>query len=158
MTGADSGLPGLRRAVPADANAVAALVQLAYEHYVERIGVTPAPMLDDYARVIGEHEAWVLEEDESLVAALVLVPMSDHLFVDNVAVHPACQGRGIGRALLDLAEGRARELGVSELRLYTNALMTDNVALYGRLGWEETERRRDGDYDRVFMRKFVAPA
>ncbi len=156
MTLADSGQPGLRRAVSADAEAVAELVQLAYGHYVERIGVTPAPMLDDYAGVIREHEVWVLEEDASLAAALVLVPKSDHLFVDNVSVHPACQGRGIGRALLEMAEARARELGVTELRLYTNALMTENIALYRRLGWEETERRHDGGYDRVFMRKPVA--
>ncbi len=115
----------------------------------------PAPMLDDYARVIDEHEVWVFDEVESLAAAIVLVPKSGHLFVDNIAVDPASQGRGIGRRLLELAAARARELGVSELRLYTNALMTENIALYGRLGWEETERRRDGAYDRVFMRMSV---
>ena len=155
MTGADSSLPGLRCAGPADADAVAELVERAYRHYIERIGVTPAPILDDYARVIRECEVWVVEEDVSLVAAMVLVPNADHVLVDNVAVHPACQGRGIGSRRLDLAEARARELGVSEMRLYTNALMTQNIALSRRLGWEETDRRHVGGYDRVSMRKFV---
>jgi ribosomal protein S18 acetylase RimI-like enzyme len=155
VSDAGSVLPGLRRAVPADADAVAEVVGRAYEHYVEHIGVTPAPMLDDYARVIEEHEVWVLEEADGLAAALVLVPKSGHLFVDNVAVHPAFQGHGLGRALLDLAAARAGDLGVSEMRLYTNAMMTENIALYRRLGWEETDRKHDGGYDRVFMRKSV---
>ena len=40
-----------------------------------------------------------------------------------------------------------------ELRLYTHETMTENIALYTRLGFAETGRGHDAGYDRVFMTK-----
>ena len=39
----------IRAATPADAPAVAEIVDQAYRHYITRIGKPPGPMLDDYA-------------------------------------------------------------------------------------------------------------
>ena len=36
--------------------------------------------------------------------------------------------------------------------------MTENIALYTRIGFAETGRGREGGYDRVFMSKRVSPA
>ncbi|MBV9898154.1 MAG: GNAT family N-acetyltransferase, partial [Chloroflexi bacterium] len=63
------------------------------------------------------------------------------------------QGRGLGKRLLEFAEGEAKRLGFSEVRLYTNALMTENRALYARVGYVEYERRDVDGRDTVFMRK-----
>ena len=71
-------------------------------------------------------------------------------------MRPDRQGRGFGRALLGFAEIEARRLGLTELRLYTHEKMTENIALYERLGFTETGRGREAGYDRVFMRKLVA--
>ena len=38
------------------------------------------------------------------------------------------------------AERQATQAALPRLRLYTNALMTANIALYARLGYQETER------------------
>ncbi len=81
---------------------------------------------------------------------------ADHLLVHNVAVTPERQGEGIGRALLDFAADRARGLGLPELRLYTHEAMTENLALYERLGWQEYERRQENGFARVFMRKTLS--
>jgi ribosomal protein S18 acetylase RimI-like enzyme len=51
------------------------------------------------------------------------------------------------------AEAEARVLGLPELRLYTNELMTANVAWYPRLGYRETERRAERGFARVFFEK-----
>jgi ribosomal protein S18 acetylase RimI-like enzyme len=83
-------------------------------------------------------------------------PGEDHMFVDNVAVAPGHQGRGLGRRLVLFAEERAREVGLSEIRLYTNEKMHENLAFYGKLGFEETDRGLDGGYRRVFMRKWLS--
>ncbi len=72
---------------------------------------------------------------------------------DNVAVEPACQGQGIGRALLAFAEAEARRRGFAELRLSTNVLMAPNIALYRRRGYAETERREESGFRRVYMAK-----
>jgi ribosomal protein S18 acetylase RimI-like enzyme len=83
----------------------------------------------------------------------VLLPKVDHLLLDNVAVMPEQQGQGVGRRLIAFAEQEARRLGFAELRLYTQATMTENIALYRRLGFVETDRGQQAGYDRVFMTK-----
>jgi len=60
--------------------------------------------------------------------------------------------------LLDLAEQHARRLRLSEIRLYTNEAMTENVAYYARHGYVETHRAEQDGFRRVFFRKPVAPA
>ena len=129
------------------------LVRMAYSKYVERIGKVPAPMLGDYAALIRAGEVWVAVEDGEMLGALVMRPAEDHLFLDNVAVAPGHQRRGLGRELLAFAEERAEREGLPEVRLYTNEKMHENLAVYARLGFEETERKIEGGYRRVFMRK-----
>jgi N-acetylglutamate synthase-like GNAT family acetyltransferase len=148
----------VRRATPADARAIESLVELAYARYVERMGMRPAPMDVDYAVEIAEREVWVAPRERPPVGVLVVHPEADHLFVHNVAVDPAQQGRGLGKALLGLAERRAEELGLCELRLLTNELMTENRAIYAHLGWEETEVRSEHGYRRAYFRKRLGDA
>ena len=89
----------------------------------------------------------------TIAAIIVLLPEPDHLLLDNIAVLPDRQGQGLGRQLIAFAEDEARRLGYAELRLYTHEKMTENIALYTRLEFEETGRGREAGYDRVFMTK-----
>ncbi len=145
----------IRPATAADLAAIRALVEAAYAPHVAAIGRRPAPMDADYAAHIAAGEAFVLEDGGVLAGLVVWRAEAEHGFVDNVAVDPARQGRGIGRRLLDFVEAEAKRLGLPELRLYTHARMTENLTLYPRLGWEETERRAEAGFDRVFFRKPV---
>ena len=125
--------------------------------YIERIGKPPGPMLDDYGALIADGVISVSEDSDGTIAALiVLLPKPDHLLLDNIAVRPYRQGRGLGRQLIALAEAEARRLGHAELRLYTHQKMTENIALYARLGFVETGRGQEAGYDRVFMTKRLA--
>ena len=147
----------IRPARPEDAEAVRHLVQDAYGHYVSRLGKPPGPMLDDYARRIADGHVWVLDEGGQLAGLLVLEDLPDGaLLLDNVAVSPSAQGKGHGRALIAFAEAEARRRGHSEVRLYTHVLMTENQALYARLGFHETARVSERGYDRVYMGKATA--
>lgn len=144
-----------RRARPDDAPALTAIATAAYSGYLARMpeGVRPAPLDADYAAAIAHDETWVAELDGRVVGYLVLVAAPDHLLLENVAVDPGAQGRGVGRELLDLAETRARDLGMPEVRLFTHATMVENQRLYERRGYVETGRRRDDEFDRVFYVK-----
>jgi ribosomal protein S18 acetylase RimI-like enzyme len=143
----------IRRAAPADADAMRRVVDAAYGHYIARIGKPPGPMLDDYARRIADRQAWVLEDDGRIVGILVLEQGPHGLLLDNVAVVPGSQGRGFGWTLIEFAEAEARRRGFDEIQLYTHALMSENIALYRRIGFVETHRAREKGYDRVYMTK-----
>jgi GNAT superfamily N-acetyltransferase len=143
----------IRPALPDDAAAVAACVREAYAGYVERIGREPAPMAADYAALIAAGEVWAAREHGVLVGVLVLRPRPPALFVENVAVLPARQGRGLGRALLAFAEEHARDAGLTEVTLYTNERMTENLRFYPALGYAETGRGVEDGFSRVFYRK-----
>ena len=144
----------IRLARPEDRATVEAIVRDAYSIYIPRIGKPPGPMLDDYNVLIAEGAVSVLEENDGLIAAIiVLLPETDHLLLDNIAVRPDRQGQGLGRQLIAFAEAEARRLGHAELRLYTHETMSENIVLYTRLGFIETGRGHENGYDRVFMTK-----
>jgi RimJ/RimL family protein N-acetyltransferase len=152
--------PGVRRATPADARQVARVAEAAYSPYLERMdGARPGPLDADYAAAVTDSEAWVVERDGAVIAFLLLVPEGDAMLLDNVAVLPAHHGTGIGRALLALAEGRARALGLDRIRLFTHVTMVENQRLYERLGYVETHRGGESGLVRVFYEKPLgAPA
>jgi 8-oxo-dGTP pyrophosphatase MutT (NUDIX family) len=143
---------GIRTAVSADAGWVREVVHAAFKPYVERIGKEPAPMLEDFGEAIARSEVYVTDERD---AVIVLLPRNDHLLVEDVAVHPSSQGRGVGTRMMRFAETRATELGLGELRLHANVVMVENHRFYAALGYEETGRAQQDSYDRVFFRKVV---
>lgn len=146
----------IRQALDGDEAEVRRVIDAAYLPYVERIGVRPGPLDDDYADLIRRGQVWLLSDEQRTCSVLVLCPEPGAMLLSNVAVDPACQGRGLGRALIDFAEARAREAGFSLIRLYTNAAMTGNVQLYQRLGYRETHRGTEHGFNRVFMEKVLA--
>lgn len=146
----------IRPARPEDAPAIRQLVHDAYAHYVARLGKPPGPMLDDYDARILAGQAWLSEHDGTLEGVLVLEPTTGNaLLLDNVAVAPHAQGKGLGRALVAFAETEARRRNCTELRLYTHVLMTENLALYQRLGFHETGRVNEKGYHRIYMTKIT---
>jgi ribosomal protein S18 acetylase RimI-like enzyme len=151
------GTYALRPATDADAGKVAELVDAAYGQYVERIGRLPGPMTEDYAEVIAKRQVTVAESDGSIVGVLVAGVTDEGFAIDNVAVDPSRRGTGLGRALLELAEAEARRAGFDSIYLYTHEKMTENLELYSRIGYIEYDRRSQGDFSLVFMRKRLDP-
>ncbi|HWO15939.1 MAG TPA: GNAT family N-acetyltransferase, partial [Solirubrobacterales bacterium] len=123
-----------------------------YGMYVERIGGRPMPMDDDYAERVDRGLVFVADNG-GVIGLIVLIQEPDHVLIENVAVDPDRQGEGIGRALLAHAETTAQESGNPAVRLYTNAKMTENLALYSSLGYKEVDRRRENGFERVFLSK-----
>src|SRR5205085_11112585 len=140
----------IRTTQPSDREAIEDIVERAYTRYVERIGRRPAPMDADYAKAIANAQVHVANDAAgTILGVVVLVQAAEHVLVENVAVDPSHQGEGIGRSLLAFAEQTARDQGLPELRLYTNAAMTENLALYPRLGFTEAGRRGHRGFERV---------
>lgn len=145
----------IRPASTEEADALHALVLRAYADYPEQIGVRPAPMDDDYGARVAAGQAFVADDDGELVGALVLVAGDGHLQIENVAVEPSWQGRGLGGELMRFAQAQAVALGLSELRLYTNVAMARNRVIYAHLGYRETELEEGPRFTRVHFVKRV---
>ena len=149
--------PILRRATDSDARGITELVAAAYRDYEPLLGRTPQPMLVHYAEAVREHEIWVLDADGVLVGVLELDPRPDHLWIENVAVAPGWQGRGLGRDLLRHAEDEARGHDLDEVGLLTNERYVANIAMYTHYGYRETHRVSHQGTDLVFFRKRLVP-
>lgn len=143
----------IRPATAADAPAVRAIAEAAYRPYVARNGLEPAPLHEDYAARIAEGVLWVLDDAGTIRGYVVLLDRPDHLMLDNVAVDPAAHGQGLGRLLLDFAEARAAQAGLPAVRLYTQDIMVENLAIYARRGYRETHRAREHGLSRVYLEK-----
>jgi ribosomal protein S18 acetylase RimI-like enzyme len=145
--------PVIRPAVAEDVPGITACACAAFLGYIERIGRQPAPMLEDYAKVIAEHQVHVAVLGERVAGFLELMVDDEGLRIETVAVDPSSQGTGVGRALLRFAEAEARRQGYPSLYLMTNEKMTENQALYSRIGYVLYDRRTVNGYTRVVMRK-----
>jgi ribosomal protein S18 acetylase RimI-like enzyme len=143
----------IRRADPADVPAVTAVVHAAYGHYPQRIGFRPRPMTDDYAEVVRSKSVSVLVMQRAVVGVVVLDIDIEGFVVDNVALNPSFRGKGLGKVLLEFAEAEARREGFDSICLCTHEKMTENLALYARIGYVEYDRRSRGAFSLVYMRK-----
>jgi len=124
-----------RRAEEADAPEIRRLTREAYSKWVARIGREPKPVTADYAQAVRDHRIDLLYCRGELAGLIETIPMPDHLLIENVAVAPAFQSRGLGRILMAHAEAIASSMGFREIRLYTNHAFDENVRLYLRLGY-----------------------
>src|SRR5258708_39927896 len=125
----------LRRAGASDAPAIRALTREAYAKWVPLIGREPKPMTADYAEAVRSHRIDLLDLEGVLAALIETIVEADHLLIENVAVSPAFQGRGLGRKLMAHAEQIAASAGHRETRLYTNKLFAENIDPYRNPGY-----------------------
>ncbi|MCM5682875.1 GNAT family N-acetyltransferase [Schlegelella sp. S2-27] len=90
-----------------------------------------------------DYRVWLAELDGEPVGTLALAVMDNlahrcapSALVEDVAVHPRCQGRGVGRRLIGHAIEQARAKGCYKLALSSNARRQSAHAFYERLGFQ----------------------
>jgi predicted N-acetyltransferase YhbS len=127
--------PTIRRAGPADAEAVRALTRRAYAKWVPLIGREPVPMTADHARAVRDDVVDLAIEGDAIVALVHMVLRPDDLLVENLAVLPEAQGRGLGDMLLAHAERFAAAEGRPAVRLYSNVRFEANLRFYAARGY-----------------------
>ncbi len=110
-------------------------------------------MTEDYVEVIRQRRVTVAENEQGIVGVLVLDVTEEGFLLENIAVHPSLHGKGLGRELLQLADAEARRAGFGSIYLYTHERMTENQALYAKIGYVEYDRRSEKGFARVYMRK-----
>ncbi|QPM91048.1 GNAT family N-acetyltransferase [Pseudooceanicola algae] len=104
-----------------------------------------------------QKELWILPGVGSPAACMILTPQVDALYIGKLAVAEKARGQGLARQLLDLADSRARALGLPRLRLQTRVELTENHATFTALGFAETARTSHPGYDRPTSLTYERP-
>ncbi len=135
----------LRRATGADQADIEAVQHAAYADTAKTIGRKPIPLTWDYAEVIATWDVLVAEDERGICGVLILQLRPEDLYLESIAVDPRQRGTGLGNRLLAATDEAARQNGRDVVRLLTNALNVDRIALYERRGYrlERTESLDD---------------
>jgi GNAT superfamily N-acetyltransferase len=110
----------------------------------------------DLARQAESGEVWVMGQPP--VAAMVLTPKADALYLGKLAVDRGFRGEGLARRLIACAEGRARAGGWAALELQVRVELVENQRVFAGLGFVETGRTAHEGFDRptsITFRKTV---
>lgn len=98
-----------------------------------------------------------LKVDDDIAAFAITQVVLDEATLFNIAVDPAYQRRGLGRALLEHVIDEVEKRGVATLWLEVRASNAGAIALYEGLGFNEATIRRnyypttDGHEDAIVM-------
>ena len=113
-------------------------------------------MTADYDVAVRDHRIDLLYIEGTLAALVEMIDQGDRLLIENLAVSPGYQRRGLGTSLLAHAEEVAASLGRDRIWLYTNRRFDGNVELYRRNGYRiDSEESIDGGLVRINMSKVV---
>lgn len=143
----------MRRAEESDVEIVHQIVRAAYSKWISVIGREPTPMTADFNKALREHDIYLAIVAGDVVGLIEIRLGADHLWIENVAVHPLRQGIGIGRRLLSHVESKAAQAEIGEIRLQTNEAFGANIALYVALGYVIDRREPFMGGKTVFMSK-----
>jgi putative acetyltransferase len=135
----------------ADADALRAI----FREYFSWLGpdaCVPDPEAE-LAALPGGYDAILLARDgEEIAGCVALRPLEDGACeMKRLYVRPTTRGSGGGRALVEAATVRARELGYATMRLDTLPTMDAARALYRSLGFRPIERYNDNPIEGVLF-------
>ena len=134
---------------PADAAEIAALIQEAFESHRGRLHPSPGALketAESIARRLAQERALVAEAERRIGACIFMTLRSaEELYVGRLAVLPSWRGRGVARRLVEAAERVAVREGRRALSLSVRAALTENIAVFERLGFRQVGRRPHPD-------------
>ncbi|SDQ77349.1 GNAT family N-acetyltransferase [Quadrisphaera sp. DSM 44207] len=129
----------IRSARPGDLHRVQRIEEAAGAAFralgMDAVAEEEPPPIEHLAEYQRAGRAWVAEERGHVVGYLLVDVVAGGAHVEQVSVDPAHARRGIGRELIQIAEGWARGQGLSNMTLTTFKLVPWNAPYYAKLGF-----------------------
>ena len=139
-----------RRAVAEDHEIIIAIALKAYEKYVERMSKEPAPMRPVIQK---EDVVFVCEDNKQVIAFAILVKINDQIILDNIAVDPSHQNKGIGNNFIKFIEQYLIKQKFDKYQLYTNEKMFENIDWYQKIGFKIFKKVTEKGFNRIYFEK-----
>ena len=123
-------------------------VDLGFQNFAEELGRLPG----SYA--LPQGRLYLADCNGQLAGCVALQPYETSLCeMKRLFVRPAFQGKRIGRALSEQVIADAREIGYQAMLLDTMGFLSDSIALYRKLGFEQIDPYRHNPlHDAMFFR------
>jgi len=146
------------KASPSQHGEIYQLMQNAFTPYVKKLrddaNSGPYPWLE---AAIQKGDVYVGLEDTRIVGAVTTTRKGDELYIDQLGVDSARQGKGIGSWFIQNIEQTARSEQVKVISLQTAEMMADLLRFYARHGFYEIRKalpaHGEDDHLRVHMEK-----
>jgi ribosomal protein S18 acetylase RimI-like enzyme len=132
-----------------DAPTLLRVLQAAFEEYRGRLDPPSGAHRETAGKIrqkltIGRAVVGLIEQ--TVVGCVFYQPQGDHVYLDRLAVLPEYRRRGLGRALVEYVEARARELVLPCIRLGVRTALPQNQAYYERMGYRVVEYASHAGY------------
>jgi GNAT superfamily N-acetyltransferase len=114
-------------------------------------GFDPGPPADP-ATYRPPQGAFLLATRHSTPLGCVALSVPDHE-VKRLWIAPTARGQGLARRLMHAIEDHARAMGLAQLRLDSNASLTEAITLYTSTGWTPVPRYNDNPYAQAWFAK-----
>jgi ribosomal protein S18 acetylase RimI-like enzyme len=149
----------IRRAAPSDARRIGGVFDAAVREgwsYMGALAREPMFAPEEWDREVAEHAPpnamFVAVDDADDVLGFVAVhPAEGELYL--LFVDPRHAGRGVGRALLDMAHETLRAAGCREVFLYTHEQNARAIAVYEAAGYRRDGTVKESDFRGVRQRE-----
>ncbi len=147
----------IRDAQPSDAQVLANFINNAYRGTSSRTGwTTEADFLEGtrtheelLLRVIGKPDSRILLyfNGRILEGCVEIRQDADQLYLGMLTVHPECQGQGIGKKLMKIAEDEGARLGCTHVYMTVITKRHELIAWYEKQGYVNTGETKPFGFD-----------
>jgi N-acetylglutamate synthase-like GNAT family acetyltransferase len=103
-----------------------------------------------------EDVVFVCEDNEQVIAFAILVKINDQILLDNIAVDPLHQKKGIGNNFIKFIEQYLIKQKISKYQLYTNEKMFENIDWYQKIGFKIFKKVTEKGYNRIYFEKKIS--
>ena len=152
--------PFIRLAMTTDVPAIKLIARKSFERYVPLIGKPPAPMNANFSGHILKDTVFIAQSEKkqgSVLGYAIVLQRDGEWLLDNIAVSPEAQGRGVGSALIAACKTFLQKRGVQRYHLNTDEAMEQNLTRNPEIGFVEMARRLEDGFSRIYFIKEMLP-
>lgn len=119
------------------------IVEIVHDSFREYLGVLDPPSgshaetVEAISQSLKSNGAFIAELEEQEVGVCFYHVGAHDVYLFRLGVLPECRSCGIGRALIEAVERKARQVKLPKVRLETRLCLVENIRYYERLGYRK---------------------